>query len=107
MPFPRVKGQIYDEGFHIPLVVRWGDKVKPGRVVTDFVNFPDVAPTIMEAAGLKPHAQMTGKSFLDVILSRKSGRIDKSRDHSLLGKERHDIGRTDGDLLSVSYPRQG
>jgi arylsulfatase A-like enzyme len=104
MPFPRIKGQIYDEDFHEALIIRWGDKIKPGRVVTDFVNFPDVAPTIMEAAGLKPHKQMTGKSFLNLLLSEKSGRIDKNRDFSLLGRERHDMGRIEGNQITVGYP---
>ena len=104
MPFPRVKGQIYDDGFHIPMAARWGKRIKPGRVVTDFVTFPDVAPTFLEAAGVKPHPQMTGHSFLKQLLSDGSGRIDPARDHTLLGKERHDIGRTDGDMRSVGYP---
>lgn len=104
MPFPRVKGQIYEEDFHEALVIRWGDKIQPGRVVTDFVNFPDVAPTIMEAAGLKPHSQMTGKSFLDLLLSEKSGRVDKNRSFSLVGKERHDMGRVEGDQINLGYP---
>jgi len=104
MPFPRVKGQIYDDGFHIPLAVRWGKQVQPGRVVSDFVTFPDVAPTLLEVAGVPIHPQMTGKSFLAQLQSSASGRIDASRDHTLLGKERHDIGRTDGAQLSVGYP---
>jgi arylsulfatase A-like enzyme len=104
MPFPRVKGQIYDDGFHIPMVARWGNKIRPGRTVTDFVTFPDLAPTLLEAAGIAKHPQMTGKSFMPQLLSEKSGRIDADRDHTLLGKERHDIGRTDGELLSVGYP---
>lgn len=104
MPFPRVKGQVYDEGFHIPFAVRWGNKIKPGRVVSDFITFPDLAPTLMEVAGLPPHEQMTGKSFVSQLLAVDSGRIDPSRNHTLLGKERHDIGRTDGDELSVGYP---
>ena len=104
MPFPRVKGQIYDDGFHVPMAVRWGDKIKPGRVVTDFVTFPDVAPTLLEVAAVKPDPQMTGQSFLRQLLAEKSGRIDNKRDHTLLGKERHDIGRTDGEQLSVGYP---
>ncbi|MEM8955053.1 MAG: sulfatase/phosphatase domain-containing protein, partial [Verrucomicrobiota bacterium] len=104
MPFPRVKGQLYDDGFHIPFAVRWGDKVKPGREVTDFITFPDLAPTLMEIVGLAPHPQMTGQSFLPQLLATDSGRIDPKRNYTLLGKERHDIGRTDGDLLSVSYP---
>ncbi len=104
MPFPRVKGQIYDEGFHVPFVVRWGEKIKPNRVVTDFITFPDLAPTLLEIAGVNRHKQMTGKSFLPQMMAKEAGRIDAKRDHTLLGKERHDIGRTDGKLLSVGYP---
>lgn len=104
MAFPHIKGQIYDEGFRVAFAARWGNKIKPGRVVDDFINFPDVAPTIMEAAGLEPHEQMTGKSFYDLLLSNKSGKIDKSRSFALLGKERHDMGRTDGEQLTVGYP---
>lgn len=104
MPFPRIKGQIYEEGVAVPFAVRWGDRVKQGRIVDDFINFSDVAPTIMEAAGLKPHNQMTGKSFLDLLLSNKSGFIDTARSYSVLGKERHDIGRDDGDMIAVGYP---
>jgi N-sulfoglucosamine sulfohydrolase len=104
MPLPRVKGQIYDEGFHIPFAARWGDRIKPGRIVTDFITFPDLAPTLLEIAGLDPHPQMTGKSFASQLLGEQSGRIDPNRDHTLLGKERHDIGRTDGEILSVGYP---
>lgn len=104
MPFPRVKGQVYDDGFHIPFAVRWDAAIKPGRTVTDFITFPDLAPTLMELAGVDAPEQMTGASFADQLLAEESGRLDAARDHTLLGKERHDIGRTDGELLSVSYP---
>ena len=107
MPFPRVKGQIYEEGVHVPLAVRWSDRIEPGRTVDDFINFPDIAPTLMEAAGVKPHAQMTGKSFLDLLLSDESGWIDSTRVFSVLGKELHDIGRDDGDKIAVGYPVRG
>jgi N-sulfoglucosamine sulfohydrolase len=107
MPFPRVKGQIYKEGVHVPLAIRWDAKIKAGRVVNDFINFPDFAPTIMELAGLEPHPQMTGSSFLDILLSSESGWINKSRNFSILGKERHDIGRDDGDEIAVGYPVRG
>ena len=104
MPFPRVKGQIYEEGVHVPLAIRWGARIKAGRVVNDFINFPDIAPTLMEAAGLQPHAQMTGKSFFDLLLANESGWLDSTRTFSVLGKERHDIGRDDGDKIAVGYP---
>lgn len=104
MPFPRVKGQLYDDSFHIPFAARWGEKIKPGRVVTDFISFPDLAPTLLELAGVPPHPQITGRSFAQQLLAEQSGRIDPTRDHTLLGKERHDVGRTDGEQLSVGYP---
>ena len=104
MPFPRIKGQIYEEGVHVPFIAHWPKVIQPGRVIEDFINFPDVAPTLMEVAGLKPHEQMTGRSFLDLLKSDRSGWIDPSRDHVLLGKERHDIGRANEDGTDLGYP---
>ena len=92
MPFPYVKGQIHEDGFHIPMAVRWGGVIKPGRVVDDLINMRDLAPTFMEAAGLTPHPQMTGRSLLSLLRSEKSGWVE-NRDVMLMGKERHDIGR--------------
>ncbi len=93
MPFPRVKGQIYEAGFHIPLAIRWGRSVAPGRVVDDFINVRDYAPTILEAVGLKMPDSMSGRSFLDVLRGGKAGQVDPTRDRMVVGKERHDIGR--------------
>jgi len=92
MPFPRVKGQIYEDGYHIPMAARWGKVIKPGRVVEDFINVRDLAPTYMELAGLKPHEQMTGHSIADILRSEKSGWVE-DRKVMLTGKERHDLGR--------------
>ena len=36
---------------------------------------------------------MTGRSFLDLLESGKSGWIDATRNRMLVGKERHDVGR--------------
>ncbi len=93
MPFPRVKGQIYDEGFHIPLAIRYGKNIAQGRVIDDFISTRDFAPTFLELAGLKAPTTMTGKSFVDVLRSGKSGTVDVSRDAVIVAKERHDIGR--------------
>lgn len=93
MPFPRAKGQIYDHSFHLPMAIRWGKQIPGGRVVDDFINFRDFAPTFMELAGLKPAPTMTGRSFLDVLRSGKSGVVDATRNVMLIGKERHDLGR--------------
>ena len=93
MPFPRVKGQIYEQGFHLPLAIRWGKLTGGGRQVNDFINTRDFAPTFLEAAGVKAPATVTGKSFVDVLKSPKSGTVDVTRDVMLIAKERHDLGR--------------
>jgi arylsulfatase A-like enzyme len=100
MPFPRVKGNPYEMGDHLPLAIRWGAKIKPGRVVTDFINFADFAPTYLAIIGQPPHPQMTGHSFLDVLLSEKSGRVDPTRNFTVTGREREDVGRPG----NVGYP---
>jgi N-sulfoglucosamine sulfohydrolase len=89
MPFPRCKSNLYDLGTNVPLAVRWSARVKGGRVVDDFISLADLAPTFLEAAGLKATPQMTAKSFLNVLTSGKSGQVDPKRDHVLTGKERH------------------
>lgn len=99
MPFPYVKGQIHEDGFHLPLAMRWGKALKPGRVVEDFINVRDFAPTYLELAGLKPPAQMTGKSLVNLLRSDKSGWVE-NRNTMLVGKERHDIGRPN----DLGYP---
>ena len=98
MPFPRVKGQKYEMSNHLPFAAMWPKGIKnPGRVVDDFVNFIDIAPTFLDVAGLNTKKAgmqpVSGKSLTDIFNSPKSGRVISSRDHVLIGKERHDIGR--------------
>ncbi|MFP4248921.1 MAG: sulfatase [Armatimonadota bacterium] len=100
MPFPRAKANLYDFGTRMPMAVAWPGEVAGGRTVTDFVSFADFAPTFMEAAGLAPLPEMSGRSFLDVLTSGRSGRVDTSRDRAHCGRERHSIGRQGG----VGYP---
>ena len=99
MPFPRVKGQIYEHGFHLPMAVRWG-AIKGGREIEDFISVSDLSPTFLEAAGIAVPDTVTGKSFLDVLRSGESGEVDISRNRMLVGKERHDLGRPD----DLGYP---
>jgi uncharacterized sulfatase len=100
IPFPRAKATLYDAGTHAPLAVRWPARVAGGREVDDFVSLIDLAPTLLEAAGLAPPPEMTGRSFLDVLLSGKSGRVDPRRDRVVTERELHVPCRADG----KSYP---
>ncbi|MEM1084585.1 MAG: sulfatase [Verrucomicrobiota bacterium] len=90
MPFPRGKGNLYDSGVRVPFVVRWGKSIKPGRDLQDFVSFADVAPTLLEASGTEIPDDMSGRSFLPLLKSTKSGRIAaEERPHIVFGRERH------------------
>ena len=100
MPFPRVKGQIYEWGFHVPLAVMWPAQVKDGRTVEDFVNVRDFMPTFLEAAGVAVPDTVTGSSFLDILTGTGEGKVTDGRDVMLVGKERHDVGRPD----DAGYP---
>ena len=89
MPFPRCKGNLYDWGTRVPLAIRWGDKVKPNRTVTDFTSFTDLAPTFVEAAGITVPKEMTGNSLIGILESNGNGRVDKTRSFMVFGRERH------------------
>ena len=103
MPFPRVKGQIYEQAYHLPMAIRWGQQAKPGRAIDDFINTRDLAPTFLELAGVNVPSSVSGRAFVDVLTSDKSGWIDPTRNRMLIGKERHDLGRPN----DVGYPVRG
>ncbi|MDD7987212.1 sulfatase [Lentisphaera marina] len=92
-PFPRIKGQIYDDDIHLPMIARWGKVHKGGDVVKDFVSNIDLGPTFLEAAGIAIPAEMSGKSFLDIFHANKSGYINPARNFVCVGRENHDLGR--------------
>ena len=85
-PFPRCKANLYDGGTRQPLAVRWPAKCKAGQVCDDFINLMDLAPTCLEAAGLKPLPEMTGRSFLGLLTGVEKG---GSRNTVFLERERH------------------
>lgn len=108
MPFPRVKGQAYELSNHMPLAIMWGNGIaNPGRVIEDHVSFVDLAPTILEAAGVaRAETNMepvTGTSLFDVFTTEEEGQVNPERDHVLIGKERHDVGRPN----DWGYPIRG
>jgi arylsulfatase A-like enzyme len=98
MPFPRIKGQAYEWSNHLPLAVMWKRGIRhPGREIADFVSFIDFAPTFLEvaridatASGMQP---ITGRSLGNIFQAEQGGQVEPERDHVLIGKERHDVGR--------------
>lgn len=93
MPFPRAKASLYDAGSRVPLAIRWPKGINaPGRVFDGMINLSDLAPTFLEATGLKVPEMMTGKSLMDVIKNSPRG----NRLAAYIAMERHDGCRKGG-----------
>lgn len=97
-PFPREKGNLYEASNHLPFAVMWKNGIhQSGRVVRDYVSFIDIAPTFLEAAGIpweeSGMAPSPGISLTDIFKSGETDSIQPGRDHTILGQERHDVGR--------------
>lgn len=66
-PFPGAKTNLYDPGLHLPLIVR-APGVR-GSVNRAMVSWVDIAPTILEFAGVAPPAAygLSGTSLLPLL----------------------------------------
>lgn len=61
------KRWMYDESLQIPLLVRYPGTVEPGSRSDALVNNTDLAPTLLELAGVKPPDFMQGHSLLPIL----------------------------------------
>jgi uncharacterized sulfatase len=68
--FPFAKWTCYDAGLQSACVARWPGRVKPGSVSTALVEYVDVVPTFLDAAGVAAPAPLDGRSFLPVLDGR-------------------------------------
>lgn len=60
----RGKQFCYEEGLHIPLIVRWPGHVKAGTVSNQMIAAIDFAPTFLSVAGAPVPPKMEGRAFL-------------------------------------------
>jgi len=66
-PFPREKTTIYDGGIKTPFIIRFPGRVKPGTVCDSVVSSVDIAPTLMQLAGLDALPTFQGVSFARLL----------------------------------------
>jgi len=79
---PRSKGYIYESGLNVPMVVYIPEKwkhlspIKMGSRTDAFVQFIDLAPTVLNLAGVDIPEQIDGKAFLGktVTIEKLNGR---------------------------------
>jgi len=67
MAFPSGKGNLHDPGLNVPLIAWWPGFIKPGGDSRALISGEDVAPTCLEAVGLKVPTRISGKSFLPLL----------------------------------------
>jgi len=58
---------MYEEVYHIPLLVRWPGTVEPGSTCTEFVRLLDLMPTFLEMGGVEPTMETDGRSLLPLL----------------------------------------
>ena len=66
--FPGNKWTNWNTGVHTALVVRWPGKIAAGQRTEALVQYADVLPTLVSAAGVQPESGFDGSSFLPVLL---------------------------------------
>ena len=69
MPFARAKTTLYDSGIRTPFLVRWPKQVAPQSVQPHLLSSIDIAPTILELAGV-PQTTMQGTSMLPLLAGK-------------------------------------
>ena len=94
---PRGKRWLYDSGTRVPLMVvvpekfRQAGQASPGSVSEELLSFIDLAPTVLNLAGVAVPDHMQGRAFLGEGRGAKRDFIVSTRDRM---DERYDIIRT-------------
>ena len=93
---PRGLANLYTMGTKVPLIISLPGRFIGNRVVDDFVKLDNLAPTILELAGIEIPSYMNAKSLVNILESEKSGIINESWDFTVTARERHAFVRKAG-----------
>ena len=63
---------LYDETMHVPLVIRLPHGVAAGKQIENRVELVDIAPTLLQEAGITIPAEMQGRSLLSLMSTSKA-----------------------------------
>lgn len=73
MPFPRCKGTLYDSGIQTPLIAVWPGVIPAGKVHKNgLVSTIDLAPTLLDIAGIQKPSFMYGQSLIPLMKTPES-----------------------------------
>lgn len=104
MPFPRAKANCFEYGVHVPLAICYPAGFPGNRHVDDLISFVDIAPTLLEMAGVTSEGMLpiSGKSIVDILKSEKNGMISDVKKYVFAGRERHSSSRWN----NLGYPQR-
>lgn len=110
-PLRGSKGQLYEGGIRIPLVVSWAKLKKPGRTCEAPVTSIDLYPTLLEMAGIQPPKGqvLDGISLVPVLDGAASLQRSKLFWHfpCYVGKATPSSALRDGDFKLVTFFEEG
>jgi N-sulfoglucosamine sulfohydrolase len=96
---PHGKGSLYDPGVNVPLIIRWPGAVKAATESHGLISGEDIAPTVLEAAGVTPHPRVSGVSFLPLL----KGEPYAGRNHVFFERGPHGRAPVSIDMSSSGY----
>ena len=96
---PHGKGSLYDPGSNVPFLVRWPGVVKAGGDSRTLLSAEDLGPTLLDAAGVKPHPRMSGISFLPLL----KGEVHTPRKHIFVERGPHGSAPVTASMSSSGY----
>ena len=86
-PFRAGKGHLYEGGIRVPFIASWPGVIPAGSVCRHRFYFPDILPTICEAAGIEVRHPIDGISFWPTLCGK-----GKQELHQFLYWEFHEGG---------------
>ncbi len=74
------KGNVYEGGIRVPLIIRWPEGLEGGRNYSEMVHFTDWFPTLLAAAGIDVPANLKidGQNILPVLRD-EGGKVPDQR----------------------------
>lgn len=106
-PFPRAKTRLHDSGMKTALVAHWPSGItKTGSSSASLVSSIDIAPTFLEAAGVKAPPSFQGVSFMPLLKDPQAmTRHHAFSEHNWHDYEAHGRGVRSGGWLYIRNQR--
>lgn len=79
---PRMKRSVYDSGLRVPMIIRYPDERFAGTVDDQLISFVDLAPSVLEIAGIEKPDWIQGQSFLGATADEPRAYIFAAHDRT-------------------------